>query len=408
MKIAIIGLGYVGITTAAAFSKLGHCIIGYENNIAKLGSLYAGKLPITEPSVSELLQDNSERVSYIKDIDNGINNADLVVVSVGTPTSEIGETDLTALNFVMKELSMFRTSDLSILIRSTIPIGLSRKYSDLYPNLSIYFHPEFLREGTAIKDFFSPPKIVLGAKVADDSRAHAILESLYSEFDCPKFVVSFESAESVKYADNIFHALKVVFTNEISKVVAGKNADPREVMEIFRSDRQLNVSPAYLKPGFAYGGSCLEKDLLSFRTQGASCSLPLLDAIAISNEIIIEDFVNKICGFSSTFIFNGLTFKEDVDDLRRSPFVIMAFKLLAKGKEVYAYDDNLETCFGDSAEIYNRLLDQELFHINEDCCSARSDTSVIFCHEKRHSKLEQTFKADYELFFGGDAGRIFV
>lgn len=408
MKLAIVGLGYVGITTAAAFSKLGHTIIGYENNIKKLATLTSGELPITEPEVGDILIENRERIYYREKIESNINEADLVFVSVGTPTSEAGETDLTALNGVMEELSRFGEIDLPIVIRSTIPIGLSRQYAVRYPNLNILFHPEFLREGTAVQDFFNPPKIVFGAGVQSDNQLRNLVDTLYEGFDCPKFFVSYEAAESVKYADNIFHALKVAFTNEISKVVASKGADPREVMRIFRSDEQLNISPAYLKPGFAYGGSCLEKDLASFRTQAQNLNIPLLLSVTESNETIVNEFVGRIARQSDTFILNGLTFKEKVDDLRRSPFVSIAMRLLDLGNEVYAYDDNLETTFGESRQIFDRLLANPRFHINEACPAPSGNPIVVYCHRNRHEYLVPSFVADYELFAGGDAGRNFA
>lgn len=402
MRIGIIGLGYVGITSLAAFARNRHSVVGYEVNQTKLELLEAGSTPISEPSVSDILRVNKDKISYRGDIDGSVNDLDCVLVCVGTPTDGNGITDLSAINAVVRELSCVCTSGVPIFIRSTCPIGTTRSLGTAYPSLNLSFHPEFLREGTAIDDFFNPPKIVLGIVDSGNLEAENILKGLYSGIEAERFLVSYEAAESVKYVDNMFHALKVVFTNEVSKVIANKNADPSVVMNIFRSDKQLNISGAYLTPGFAYGGSCLEKDLYSFRRQGKAHNLPLLNAITTSNEAAIQDFYEKITATGAIFILNGLSFKDATDDLRRSPFVTLAKKLLADGHDVICFDSNLTTCFGESLSILNELHQFERFSLNQGTAPSNTDSVLIRCHERSHYELDIKFKASYDLFFGGD------
>ncbi|MDC0010731.1 nucleotide sugar dehydrogenase [Porticoccaceae bacterium] len=407
MKIAIIGLGYVGITSAAGLLELGHQIVGYEKNTAKVETLRNGLFPIIEPKISGLFKKHIDRFTILSSLDVTLNTCDCVMVAVGTPTDETGMTSLTAMDSVVECLAEIVNNDVPIVLRSTIPIGTSRNYAEKYPCLNIVFHPEFLREGSAINDFFNPPKLVFGVdgEVADD--LVGILSNIYPEFSSPTFYVTYESAESVKYADNIFHALKVAFTNEIVKAVTKKGADPFDVMSIFCADTQLNISPVYLKPGFAYGGSCLEKDLYSFRHQNSDCKLPLLDSITVSNEYVIADFYQKIKGLTDTFVINGLTFKEGIDDLRRSPFVALTKMLLQQGSKVYAYDDNLRNVFGESLDILNGLQDFSNFSLNRKISISADEVLVIYSHKEKHCELDEMYLPDFDLFIGGEIAKVY-
>lgn len=393
MKVAIIGLGYVGITSAACFAELGHAILGIEKNKSKINSLNNGHAGIIEPRIEELLSSSSNKIEVVDVIDGRINSADIIMIAVGTPTGETGTTDLTALNSVFRELSKYKP-DSPILIRSTCPIGTTRRMSKVYGMENLIFHPEFLREGTAVSDFFSPPKVVFGA--TDVSHKESLL-ALYNGIEAETHFVDWETAESVKYADNIFHALKVTFTNEVSMSVSKKGANPNKVMEIFCSDRQLNLSPYYMKPGFAYGGSCLEKDLSSFRTQFSSLSLPLLDAITTSNLSQINNLYNKIRDKGNLFVFNGLTFKENIDDLRRSPFVYLCKLLLKDGKKVYAYDSNILNVFGESLEVKTSLVEFENFFLNQNEGIGICDVYVN-CHKTNHLNSPVTFEEKIDLY----------
>jgi GDP-mannose 6-dehydrogenase len=407
MKIGIIGLGYVGITSAACFLKLGHKVVGVEKSLDKIKTLRSGLFPIVEPGISELFQMYSSNFSACSDIELSLNSCDCIMVAVGTPTSDVGESDLSAMGRVIEGLSKIIKTDVPILIRSTIPIGTSRVYAGKNPSLNIVFHPEFLREGTAVEDFFNPPKIVFGTKNSQDESLLGLVKGLYPNFTSPFFNVSYESAESVKYADNIFHALKVSFTNEIVKSITKKGADPKEVMNIFCSDTHLNVSPVYLKPGFAYGGSCLEKDLYSFRYQNSDSELPLLNSITVSNEQVIDDFFYKIKDLSGQVVINGLSFKERIDDVRRSPFVALTRKLLDHGNTVYAYDDNLNDIFGESLDIINDLKKYKNFHLNKRTDISKLNTTVVYSHRQKHSLVHEKLISDFDLFVGGDIAKVY-
>jgi GDP-mannose 6-dehydrogenase len=408
MKVSVVGLGYVGITTASCFLSMGFKITGIEKNDLKLKSLESDNIPITEPKVSELITYHKSNIDYKNIIDESINESDCVFVCVGTPTKENNETDLRAIFSVFTELDNCINNSIPIIIRSTVPIGTCNKLLSKHPKLNIIFHPEFLREGTAVDDFFNPPKIVYGS-LKKSKEIDELFKKLYKDFQAPFFQVSHETAESVKYANNIFHALKITFTNEISKCVVNEGANPNDVMEIFCSDKTLNLSPYYLKPGFAYGGSCLEKDLLSFKNQFSNQSLPLLDAITISNESTIKVFFKKIEPLSNTFIFDGLTFKEDVDDLRRSPYVTLCNYLLKNDNIVYVYDKNLLSVFGESKKILESLIENNNFFLNhEETITNASNGVVIRCHKNTHINSSIKCKYEFELFIGGDVKNIYL
>ena len=291
VKLGVIGLGYVGVTSLACFAKMGHSMIGCEINADKVKGLKQGYAGIVEPNIETLLRENRDLCTYQTEINKSLNTCDLVFVCVGTPTKSDGSSDLAALKRVCAALDE-NEIEKPIVLRSTIPVGTTTFLSSKHPKLRFVFHPEFLREGSAVADFFNPPKIVFGLQ--NQSETKSILDDLYKNIEASKFFVDYETAESVKYADNIFHALKVTFTNEITRACVSKNADPNKVMEIFCSDRQLNLSSYYLKPGFAYGGSCLDKDLLSFLNQNMSTDLPLLEHITESNQSVINSVFNKV------------------------------------------------------------------------------------------------------------------
>ena len=394
MKLAVIGLGYVGVTSLACFAKMGHSVIGCEVNEEKVRGLERGHAGIVEPNIESLLVTNRDLCTFQREINTSLNTCDLIFICVGTPTKSNGTSDLTALMRVCEALDENKI-EIPIVLRSTIPVGTTTFLSSKYPKLTFVFHPEFLREGTAVDDFFNPPKIVFG--VQNKSSTKALLKNLYKNISASKFFVDYETAETVKYADNIFHALKVTFTNEITRSCASKNADSNKVMEIFCSDRQLNLSSYYLKPGFAYGGSCLDKDLLSFLNQNKSIELPLLEHIQKSNQSVIDSVFNKLKQKDEVFVIDGLTFKEDIDDLRRSPFVKLAEQLLECGKTIYAYDRNLEKLYGESSEIKNRLLQKSNFKLNFNGV-IECGVVVLRAHKKTHLQQPVSILEEYKLY----------
>ena len=394
VKLGVIGLGYVGVTSLACFAKMGHSVIGCEVNEEKVRGLEQGHAGIVEPNIASLLAANRDLFTFQTEINASLNTCDLIFICVGTPTKSDGASDLTALMRVCEALDE-NEIEIPIVLRSTIPVGTTTFLSHKYPKLTFVFHPEFLREGTAVADFFNPPKIVFGLR--DNTSTKTLLDNLYKNISASKFFVDYETAETVKYADNIFHALKVAFTNEITRSCASKNADSNKVMEIFCSDRQLNLSPYYLKPGFAYGGSCLDKDLLSFLNQNEAIDLPLLEHIQKSNQSVIDSVLKKLQQKGEVFVIDGLTFKEDIDDLRRSPFVKLAEQLLECGKTIYAYDKNLEKLYGESLEIKNRLSQRSSFKLNYNGI-IEGGVVVLRAHKKTHLNYPITILEEYKLY----------
>ena len=404
MKIAIVGLGYVGITSMVCLAEIGHDIFGVEHDPKKLQALKAQKSSIVEPQIEGLLSKHLSKIFLTDRVDELPSDIDLIMICVGTPSNCDGSSNLVALRKVLKDLSKCNYKA-DIIIRSTIPVGTCRLLGTLLPTNDLYFHPEFLREGSAVEDFFNPPKIVVGS--TDEAKGEAIVNKIYPNFKNATFSIDWETAEAVKYADNIFHALKVTFTNEISSAVTSMSADPNKVMEIFCADQQLNISTAYLKPGFAYGGSCLQKDLDSFLKQSQKVELPLLGSIAESNEQMISKFVSRISHLGSVFIFNGLTFKENVDDLRNSPFVSVVLQLLKLDKTIYAFDDNLHELYGDSNRALNSMTQYPNFHLNVGYKQKTNDV-VISCHKALHSGIELESEPDFLLYPNSGINKIFA
>lgn len=408
VNVGVVGLGYVGITAVGCLAELGHTVRGFEINTAKVQSLESGQFPIVEPGVGSLINSNSDRISYSERITaDDVSALDVILVCVGTPTDDLGKTDMRAMDRAIEELGNLVDSDVPIVIRSTIPIGSTQNYKARHSQLRLYFHPEFLREGTAVQDFFKPPKIIFGIPSVEENEIDNLVRSLYPSIEAPNFYMTYESAESVKYADNIFHALKVAFVNEFSSACIKLGADATAVMDAFRADRQLNISEAYLRPGFAYGGSCLEKDLLSFQTQAKS-DLPLFAAVSHSNTEIIQQFYGKIVSEADVFLINGLAFKEGIDDLRRSPFVSLALLLLDAGKTVFAYDSNLDNLFGESRSILISLTSRKNFFLNTEFTEGTSEAVVIMAHKSKHAQFPEALDSNYQLWFGGDLRAVYA
>lgn len=351
-------MGYVGVVSGACFAKMGHSVIGVDVHPEKVALINAGQAPIKEKGLDELFGDvsrTSGSFSATLRAQDALATAELVMVCVRTPSLKDGRVDLSAIQAVAGEIGQAladrpSSSPLSIAIRSTVPPTTTR--SVVLPILekvsgkrhgqgfSLCHHPEFLREGTSIEDFFNPPKIVVGEDAAVGG-AQA-LHSLYSEFPAPKLTTSFEVSELVKYCDNTFHALKVTFANEVGLIAQSLGIDSREVMRIFCLDTKLNISPAYLKPGFAFGGSCLPKDLRALIDLGRQrgFTLPMLSHILASNASQIEAVLQRILSSGIREVgLIGLSFKPDTDDLRESPMVELAERLIGKGIRLSVYDN---------------------------------------------------------------------
>jgi len=353
MRISIFGMGYVGVVSGACLLHDGHEIVGIDPVEAKVADLSQGRSPVQEPGVAELLAEGHRagRLRATTRSEDGLAGSDMVWICVGTPSDAGGGIDLNAVETVVGQIGRaLRASGERprIVLRSTCLPGTSaervipllEKESGLTVgrNLRFVFHPEFLREGTAVKDFFEPAKIVVGE---DRPGAADELLTLYAKYDAPTFRVSTTEAELVKYCDNLFHALKITFANEIGAVAKSVGVDARRVAEVFCADTKLNISSRYLRPGAAFGGSCLPKDLRAVLRLASlqSLRLPMLEKVLESNDVQISRFVQRILAHQpETVGLVGLAFKADTDDMRESPYVKVAKALIGEGVKLLIYD----------------------------------------------------------------------
>lgn len=373
MKIAVFGLGYVGSVTAACLASAGHDVVGVDPDARKVDCIESGRSPISEPGLDDLVsaQRASGRLRATSDAAVGMAGAAVSLISVGTPSQLNGSLDLAHVRTVIEDLGAClraREDFHTVVVRSTVLPGsvddmiiplleaASGKQIDL--EVGVAFWPEFLRESTAISDFHEPPFSVVGVR---SERSVESLTELAAASTGELVLTSVAVAESVKYACNAFHAVKVSFANEVSRVLSATNADPREVMQIFCKDDQLNISPAYLRPGFAFGGSCLPKDLraINYYAKTNDIEVPLLRSVLDSNDQHLRLASREILASGARRVaLLGLSFKSDTDDLRESPYVALAEMLLGKGIDLRIYDEfvNPNRLFGaNKAYVEERL-----------------------------------------------------
>jgi GDP-mannose 6-dehydrogenase len=386
-RIAVFGLGYVGTVTAACLAREGHTVVGVDIDPNKVAAIRSGTSPIVEPGLEELITAGraSGRLQATTRTEVGLEACDVAMVCVGTPSLWNGGVDLRHLEAVCDQIGSSlrsRLRPLTIVFRSTVPPGTVEGH--LVPRLeaasgcdegttfSVAMCPEFLRESTAIADFYDPPFTVCGAN--DGSVADEV-EGVFSFIDRPFRAVELATAEAVKYACNAFHASKVAFANEIGRVTASCGVDGRQVMDLVCSDDRLNIAPTYLRPGFAFGGSCLPKDLRALlhlaRTTGDD--LPMLAGVLASNDVHIASAVRGVLATGAqTVALLGLSFKPDTDDLRESPSVELAERLLGKGLDVRIYDQNvrLERVTGTNEAFARARLPHLARVLTDDAASA--------------------------------------
>jgi len=373
MKLSVWGLGYVGTVSAGCLAQEGHEVIGVDSEPTKVDLINAGKSPIIEKDIGGIIERQvaAGRLSASTDAAVGVGWADLFLICVGTPSRGNGDIELKYVRRVCEEIgTALRNHEGApvVVIRSTMLPGTMRNV--VIPTLEacsgrrageefgVCINPEFLREGTAVHDFFNPPKTVIG----ELNRASGdLLASLYAQVAAPLIRTDIETAEMVKYADNAWHALKVGFANEIGHLCKELEVDSHRVMDIFCQDTKLNLSPYYLKPGFAFGGSCLPKDLraLLYKAKTLDVSLPILAAILPSNEQQIERAVRTVIEKGSKKVgILGFSFKAGTDDLRESPVVELTERLIGKGYDLRVYDANVKL-----AAIHGANRDYILNHI---------------------------------------------
>jgi GDP-mannose 6-dehydrogenase len=377
MNIAIIGLGYVGIVTGTCLSSIGHRVYGCDISQKKVNLLLNGTMPFLEPGSDELLEQGLSRKTFFAatDINLVLDNADTVFICVGTPSKKDGSVNLSFLEKVTEQIGEYlhKTSRwIGVCVRSTIPVGTigniviptlevsSGKISG--KDFGVAFCPEFLREGNAIDDFLNPPVTVVAST---DKRMQLEMTKLWRTLPGNFSIlnVSFENAEMCKYAANAFHALKISFANEIGLLSTQFGADGKKVMDILISDTTLNISPKYLKPGFAFGGSCLPKDLRALEAMAAQSEikLPLIESILTSNDSIIDINAKMILRYGRGVLgFAGITFKDGTDDLRESSVLKLIYLLHDQGKQIAIYDKNIDPKIftGVNLAIWNEFINK--------------------------------------------------
>ena len=376
MNVSIFGLGYVGVVSAAALAEAGHTIVGVDSNLTKVEMINAGRSPIIEPGVEDLLARGvaAGRVRATTDAEEAILTTDVSVICVGTPSAGNGSLDLTQVEKVCQEIGLAlgaTTSVHTIIVRSTMLPGSTQDV--VIPALEqasgmragegfgVCYNPEFLREGTSLADFADPPFTLLGA--ADETAAEAG-RALYASVSAPVIVAPIRVAEMVKYACNAFHATKITFANEIGNIASAMGVDGRQVMHILTQDTKLNISPAYLRPGFAFGGSCLPKDLraLGHQAQRSDVDVPLLSALLRSNAGQVDRALRMIADAGSKRVgVLGFSFKAGTDDLRESPLVELIERLIGKGYAVRVYDRNVSLAHLQGAN--RAYIEREIPHI---------------------------------------------
>ena len=378
MKLSIFGLGYVGSVSAACFARDEHQVIGVDVNPLKVEIINEGRSPIVEPHLNELIRDAVQggRLRATTDAAEAIAASDASLVCVGTPGNANGSLDLTHIKNSCKQIGVALSSIDRfhvVVIRSTLLPGSIERH--VIPTLEVYsgkragkdfgvaINPEFLREGSSVYDFDNPPFTLIGA---DDENVSSLVGHLYARLNAPLFTLRIKEAEMVKYACNCFHALKVAFANEIGSICKPLEVDSHRVMEVFCQDTKLNLSPYYLKPGFAFGGSCLPKDLraITYKAKELDVNVPLLNSVLSSNDHQIEKAINMVLQTGSKQIgVLGLSFKQGTDDLRESPIVTVIERLLGKGLRVAIYDRDVQlaSVFGANKQY----IEKEIPHISE-------------------------------------------
>jgi GDP-mannose 6-dehydrogenase len=367
LRVAVLGLGYVGCVSAACLAHLGHRVTGIDRDEFKVQSVLDGTAPFYEPGLEELIQSGraSGRLSASTSLAEGLKDADIALICVGTPSEKNGSMSMQQLRRISEEIATHlpgRAKQLIITIRSTVWPGTNEEiYNDIFqrsPQVTMVSNPEFLREGVAVQDFMEPSLLVVGGEEAEPVRKVA---SLYASLPVEGCLVSLRTAETIKYSCNAFHALKIAFANEIGSLCSRLDIPAQQVMETFCRDQKLNISPAYLRPGFAFGGSCLGKDLraLLYQAGRLDLDLPLLKSVLPSNDQHLQRAIRRVLEHPGSRIgVFGLAFKENTDDLRESPVVTLLEQLIGKGREVRIFDPHirLDLIYGSNQQFLLKAI----------------------------------------------------
>ena len=351
--ISVVGLGYVGAVSCGCFAALGHRVIGVDVDERKVELIGQGRTPIHEARLGDLLADGVAvgRIAATHDLSAAVLDTQVTLVAVGTPTAEDGGCDYRYIEAAAREIgrALAAKADFhAVVLRCSVPPGTTRGVMGRIieevsgkvagRDFGLAFVPEFLREGVAVDDFHNPPKTVIGAT---DDRTSAMVARLFDPVDAAPIRTEIETAEMVKYVDNVWHAMKVCFANEVGRLSKSMGVDGRRVMEVFVQDDKLNLSPYYLKPGFAYGGSCLPKEVraVSHLAGAQGVELPLIGSLGRSNELQIAEALRLVRATGATRIgVLGLAFKAGTDDLRESPILDVMSELMDEGVKLLAHD----------------------------------------------------------------------
>jgi GDP-mannose 6-dehydrogenase len=379
MKVAVFGLGYVGTVTAGLLAANGHEVVGVDVDEHKVACVEQGRSPVVELGLDRVVADavSAGTLRATVDVRTALEGTELSLVCVGTPSTPRGDTDLTYVLRAIRDITSTlvasatdHTRHHAIVVRSTIPPGTIANYvsplvdectGDSTIDVGLGMCPEFLREGTAIADFYEAPLSVIGTS---DDRVAATMTSLFGFLDTPIRIVPIDVAEALKMACNAFHATKISFANEMGRLLRSLGVESRAVMDLFCEDTKLNISTAYLKPGFAFGGSCLPKDLRSllYVARMNSLDLPLLSGTLATNRLAVSEIVERIvAGDARKVALLGLSFKTGSDDLRESPFVDLAETLIGKGFEVQIFDPIVDS--DQLVGANRRYVDAKLPHL---------------------------------------------
>ena len=416
MNISVFGLGYVGTVSAGCLANDGHDIVGVDPLLTKVELINAGRPPIVEAEIGRIIETavSQRRLRATSDQNQAIQETELSFVCVGTPSQLNGNLDLTSVRRVCELIGdalKRKETRHTIVIRSTILPGTMREVvipvleqhsgKQAGVDFGICNNPEFLREGSAVQDFKSPPKTVIGELEPESGN---LLASIYQNLNAPLIRTDLETAEMIKYVDNSWHALKIGFANEIGNLCDSFGVDAQAVMDIFCQDKKLNISPAYLKPGFAFGGSCLPKDLraLSYKAKMNDLQLPILSSVLPSNEMQISRGVRLVMESGNSRIgILGFSFKAGTDDLRESPIIEVIERLIGKGYDLRIYDRNvnLAALVGANRDfILNRIPHiSRLMVSTADEVLAHAQTVVVGNRDPEFSQIHEKLREDQSL-----------
>ena len=400
MRISIFGLGYVGCVSLGCLSRNGHDIIGVDLNPVKVDFINQGKPTIVENEIADIISEQFQqgKISATADGIDAVRKTDVSFICVGTPSTTNGHLDLSGIFNVAKEIAqgIKEKEDFHVVaIRSTVLPGTNEKVTGILEEISgkqngegfaVVSNPEFLREGTAVKDYYHPSYTLIGTT---SDKAMERMEAVYKGIEAPIIRTEIKIAEIIKYVNNGFHALKITFANEIGNICKKMGIDSYRLMEIFCMDRKLNISPYYLKPGFAYGGSCLPKDLKALRTLAHDSYLecPIIENIEKSNELQRKMVLDQILTFGKDKLgFLGLSFKAGTDDLRNSPIIDIIEQLLGKGFDIKIYDKNvsLSHLMGANKEyILSKIPYISKFIVNDSAEFVQNSELIVVVNNER-------------------------